>query len=97
MAVTSMVLGIVSVVLSCLWFLAIPAAIVGLILGIINLKNKKGGKGMAIAGLILSGLGLLVGLYFAIFTIFLMDTVKDYSNPNSWNDILNDLDYDDWN
>jgi len=63
MAIASMVLGIVSVLLGCLGgFLLAP---VGLILGIISLvkSNRRpieyGGKGFAIAGTILSGIGLL--------------------------------------
>jgi hypothetical protein len=63
MAIASMVLGLVSVVLGCLGgFLFAP---VGLILGIVSLVRSSrrpiefGGKGFALAGTILSGIGLL--------------------------------------
>lgn len=66
MAIGSLVLGIVSIVLFCIPYVTIPAAIVGLILGIISLKNNKGSKGMAIAGIILAGVGLLFGIMIAV-------------------------------
>jgi hypothetical protein len=54
-----LVLGIISFLTSCCWFLGIPLAVGGLVCGAIGMKNEEG-KGMAIAGLILSILGLLV-------------------------------------
>ncbi len=59
MAVASMILGIVSIVLSCIWYISVPAAIVGLILGIMH--NKKNAKnGMATAGIVCSVIGLIL-------------------------------------
>jgi hypothetical protein len=66
MAIASLVLGILSALLFCVPFLPVIGAIIGLILGIISLKNQKGGKGMAIAGVILSGLALLFGILMII-------------------------------
>lgn len=55
LAVASMVLGICSIVLSCcFYYVSIPCAIIGVILGAVSLKGNKGGKGMAIAGLVTS-------------------------------------------
>jgi hypothetical protein len=63
MAIASMVCGIVSFVISCcLYYLALPLAIVSIVLAIMVLKNNKDGKGMAIAGLVLSGLTVLIAL-----------------------------------
>lgn len=69
MAIASLVLGIVSLVFFCAWYLSIPCAIVGLILGII--ANKKFKTGMATAGIILSIIGIVTGVTMAIlaFTI----------------------------
>lgn len=64
MAIASMVLGIVSIVL-CMWFyLALPCAIVGLVLGCVY-RYKGGKNGMAIAGIICSS----VGIAFAVIEI----------------------------
>ncbi len=57
-AIASLVLGIVSVVFMCVWYLGIPAAILGLIFGIIANKAKK--NGMATAGIVLSIIGLVL-------------------------------------
>lgn len=51
LSIASMVLGIVSVVLCCLWYVSLPCAILAIIFGVIGMKRD--GKGMAIAGLVL--------------------------------------------
>lgn len=51
LSIASMVLGIVSVVLCCLWYVSLPCAILAIIFGIIG--KKRDGRGMAIAGLVL--------------------------------------------
>ncbi|MGN0341970.1 MAG: DUF4190 domain-containing protein [Roseburia sp.] len=60
-AIASMVLGILSVTLCCAggWILGS----IGFILGCISLAKRHNGKGMAIAGVITSILGILVGVY----------------------------------
>lgn len=64
MAIASMVLGIVAVVLFCLWYISIPAAIVGLILGV--LSNKAGKDGMATAGIVLSIIALAIAIIWIL-------------------------------
>ncbi len=63
-SITGMILGILSVIscYCCGGILGIP----GLILSIIALRKKANGKGMAIAGLITSCVGLLGLLIYAI-------------------------------
>jgi len=70
MAIVSMVLGIVGVLISCcIWYIAIPLGIAGIILGILVLRNKKPGKAMAIVGIVLSSITILFGLITMIFYI----------------------------
>ena len=59
-AIASMILGILSIVLCCIMgcILALP----GIILGIISLATKRDGTGMAIAGIITSALGIVLGI-----------------------------------
>lgn len=61
MGITSMVLGILSFLISLGWFedLSLILAILGTILGIIAIVKKQG-RGMAIAGVILSVLALII-------------------------------------
>lgn len=51
LSIAAMVLGIISIVLFCIWYVSLPCAILAIIFGIVGMK--KGGKGMAIAGLVL--------------------------------------------
>ena len=51
LSIAAMVLGIVAVVCTCIWWISIPCSILAIIFGIIG--KKKGGKGMAKAGFIL--------------------------------------------
>ncbi len=63
LSVASMVLGILSLVFGCcFYYLAFPCSLLGLILAAVSLKGKKGGKGMAIAGLVTSIIGIIPAL-----------------------------------
>ncbi len=71
LAIASMVLGIVSLALFCVIYLAIPCAVVGVALGGIALSKAKKAKvknGMAIAGITCScvSLGILIVLVIAV-------------------------------
>lgn len=60
MSIASMVLGICGFVAWCLPLIGYPVTIVGLILGITGMK--KGGKGMAIAGIVMCAITLALTL-----------------------------------
>ena len=62
MAVTSMVLGIIALVICICFFLSIPLGIVSIILGIIVLTKRKNGKSFAIAGIVTSVVSILVSV-----------------------------------
>lgn len=70
LSITAMVLGIVSLVFCCVWYIAIPCAIVGLILGCIgNSKAKEVGmkSGMAVAGIVCSAIAIGLTLLLLLF------------------------------
>ncbi len=70
LAVTSMILGILSILCCCLLYgFSAILAIAGLILGIISLKKKCAGKGMAIAGIICSAVGIVLAIVWIIMLI----------------------------
>lgn len=80
LAITSLVLGIVSLLFALAWFIAIPLAITAIVLGSVYLaKNKgvKGGKGMAITGIILSGLALLASVLFAMLIALAVPALQE--------------------
>jgi hypothetical protein len=63
-AIASLVLGIINL---CSWFLPIcggPLALIGIVLGVVGLNSSK--RGMAIAGIVLSGIGILLVLINAV-------------------------------
>ena len=73
LGIASMILGIVVLVLLCVYYISLPCAITGLVLGIISMKKAKAvgaSHGMATAGIICSaiGLGLLV-IFFLLAII----------------------------
>jgi hypothetical protein len=74
LAITSMVLGIVSL-LFCIWYVAIPCGILAIVFGIIAGNKAKagegGGAGMAKAGFIMGCIGLAIDIIIVIliFTV----------------------------
>ena len=58
-AIASMICGILSVVCCCLGCVSLVLAIAAVALGIVTLACKYDGKGMAIAGIVLGGLGVI--------------------------------------
>ena len=73
LAIASMVCGLVSIVFVWnifFWFFHLIEAIVGIVLGIISLSQKKDGKGMAIAGISTSGAFLLISLFLLTLGAF---------------------------
>lgn len=68
MAIASMVLGIVALVIFCIWYISVPCAIVGLVLGILH--NNKGQKsGMATAGIACSIISLALLVTIVIYAV----------------------------
>lgn len=69
MSIASMVLGICGFLAWCLPILGYPVSIVGLVLGILGIK--KGGRGMAIAGIIMCSITLALTLGNSILGVIL--------------------------
>ena len=67
LAIASMILGIVSIVFGCCTLLSIPCAIVGIVLGILGIKSEK--RGIAIAGIVLSGIGIIASVLILVLSM----------------------------
>jgi hypothetical protein len=65
MSIASMVLGIIALLLSWLLIISFPLAILALILGFIG--RDKGGKGMALAGIITAGIAIPLSIVITIW------------------------------
>lgn len=61
-AVTSMILGILSIVSCCVPVLPLVLAVSAIIMGIASMTNSEGSRGMAITGVICGGVGVIMGL-----------------------------------
>lgn len=92
MGIAALVLGIISIIVALIPFcgaIAFVPAIIGLILGIVDIVNKKKAdqpKGMAIAGTVLCGLAIL----FIILWLFVISAGAAVvsEDPNFVNSIL---------
>ena len=75
MAIASMVLGIISLVGFCAWYVAIPCAIVGIILGLVSLSRKARGRGMAIAGVVTGAVGIALAIIIVIWVFVFVTSI----------------------
>jgi dienelactone hydrolase len=74
-ALTSMILGICSLVFFCFWKLALPASIVAIVLGIMSRSQTsagRGGRGMAIAGITCGSISLCISAILIIGVLSLL-------------------------
>jgi Domain of unknown function (DUF4190) len=73
MAVASMVLGIIALVLFCVWYVSIPCAIVAIVLGVMARgkaqRGEASGRGMATAGLTCGIVALVLDILLLILAI----------------------------
>ncbi|PII96507.1 hypothetical protein BMH28_15300 [Leucobacter sp. OLCS4] len=79
MAITSMILGIVSLLVA--WIIAIlgwGASITALVLGILALRKGQS-KGMALTGIITGAIGILCSLSSSIIGVIIMTSVMNSS------------------
>lgn len=76
-AIAALVLGIVSIVLACVWFLSIPCGILAIIFGALSLKSSK--RGFSIAGIITGIIGTLALIIILIlsFGIYIFNNATD--------------------
>ncbi|NSB12875.1 hypothetical protein [Clostridium beijerinckii] len=70
LAVVSLVLGIMSIILFWAFSYPIILGLAGMIVGLISIAKKRDGLKIAIAGIITSIIGLLIGIIFVVLYIF---------------------------
>ncbi len=65
--ITSMILGIVSMVLFCFWYVSIPCSIIAIIFSVAG--RKDAGRGMGIAGMVLGIIAFALWIVLFILAI----------------------------
>jgi cytochrome b subunit of formate dehydrogenase len=92
LAVASMVLGIVAVVIFCFFYVSLPIAITGVILGIISLAKRKNGKGMAVAGVVLNSAAIVLAILFFVGIMLAFYQMSDGAMwPDFWDEFARDF------
>lgn len=90
LAIAAMILGIVALVLWCVWFVSIPCAIIALVFGILSVKKK--GKGMAITGIVTGSVTIAIWMM-----LFLGAIIFGFTTDVSEYEIIEDYEYSDFN
>ena len=72
--ITSLVLGIISVVGICFWYVSIPCSIIAIIFSVAG--RKDAGRGMGIAGLVL---GIIAIALWVVFFVLILIGVATYT------------------
>lgn len=65
--ITSMILGIVSIVFLCVWYISLPCSIMAIIFSIAG--KHYGGRGMGVAGLVLGIIALVLLVVIVVLAI----------------------------
>lgn len=85
-SIAALVLGIVAIVLCCIWYISIPCGILAIIFGVLGIKSSK--KGMSIAGVTTGTIGLIISLII-FFALIVLGMVVGFAEG------LDGIDYDD--
>jgi hypothetical protein len=71
-AIVSLIISCVSVINCCVWYLAIILGAVGIVLGILALREEnKRQSDLAIAGIVVGGVGVSLGIVIAVLYIMM--------------------------
>lgn len=74
-SIASLVLGILSLVCSLIWFISIPLGVAALVFGFMG--KPKGGKGMALAGIITGAIGIVASIIIVIVALQYLENIPD--------------------
>ena len=81
-SIAALVLGIIAIVLCCIWYISVPCGILAIIFGIIGIKSSK--KGMSIAGLITGAIGLVISIIMFVALVFLGMVIGISEGLDGW-------------
>ncbi len=86
-SIAALVLGIVALVLSCIWYISIPCAILAIIFGVLGLKSSK--RGMSVAGITTGAIGMVLSILLIVsvflFGFAILKNATDELTNNDYN------------
>lgn len=88
-AIISMIAGIVSILCCCFGAVGIVIAVAAVVLGIISIKKEEPKKGMAIAGIVCGGVGLILAVVIIAAGTAFMDTYMEMLPEDVKEQIMN--------
>lgn len=71
----------------CIWCISIPLGIISIVLGIVQLQ-KKAAKGMAIAGIVCSAVGVILAIALVVYANFIR---SNYMGNSLYNEIYQEI------
>ncbi|WP_234307643.1 MULTISPECIES: DUF4190 domain-containing protein [unclassified Streptomyces] len=84
----SLVLGIISLVIFCLWPVAIILGVLAVILGFVGRRRAKRGEstnpGQALAGIVCGAVGLVLGATLVVLIFTVWDGSDSDSDEDPW-------------
>ena len=76
-AIASFVLSLISILCCCVWYVAIPLAILAIVFAVLSMRSKN--RGLAVAGLIIGIISLVFSLFTAVVGVTAMQDENFYN------------------
>ena len=80
LAIISLVTGILSILCCCCGWFGILLALTAVVTGVISIVNKKGGFGMAVAGISCGGVALFISIFILIIGTTSTNVLDNFSD-----------------
>lgn len=77
-SVASMICGIISIVLCCTGILSLPLGALGILFAVLSHRRGRSMPTMSLTGIILSCLGILMGLLMLVISIYMVITDPEF-------------------
>ena len=93
-SIAALVLGIVAIVLCCVWYISIPCGILAIVFGTIGLRSSK--RGMSISGIVTGIIGIIISIFIIFmiiisgFTQGLIEGITNGIEQNNYSDFDDD-------
>lgn len=88
-AIASLVVSCISVLNCCVWYLAIACGVIGVVLGVLALRDDyEYQKDLAVAGVVVGGVGFALGVVSALLFILLFSASGDGTIQNGGTDTV---------